>query len=649
MKSARAPVGAFSDDDLHLVTANLDAAHYRRQLGDPSVGDDAAALHYCSTGWREGLDPSRGFSTSAYLAQYDDVRASGMNPFVHFLRYGSDEGRNPVPVIPATAIVENSVVAKQIRRVGDEFDTEFYLNANPDVDPEIINPIAHYFASGAMEGRDPTPDFSTSYYLDANPDVLTGEVNPFYHYIVSGRREGRLPRKPGGFRADLLKNLQPLSRRLDDWKRDLSDIELHDAESLFTALDERFGIDGHRAILAFGHDDYTTVVGGLQFVVQSEQAEFELLGIRYINLHPAQPLPVLAEAGTAGEPHLNLLIDGERIGTSKSTDICDAFRRLRKAGRRFDLVVHSLHGHAPEQVVRIAQSAAVDNAVYWVHDYFSLCAAHTLLRNDISYCGAPEPNSAACGICIHGEEREKHVARIRKMFEALDFTVSAPSDVAMALWESRSGLVANRKVVHRHCYLEGQTRSRRNEQPGDDHQLRVAFIGFPTVHKGWPAFWMGVEHLGPADAFAFYHIGAGHTDDPRVQNVAVSVTRANPTAMIDAIWDNEIDLVVLWSLWPETFSLTAYEALAGGALIVTHTDSGNIAAIVEENAAGWVLDSEDALIELLRSKELREEVRKRGRRGQLTGALKYSRFTADLITDKADDGSAKQGREILAQ
>jgi len=235
------------------------------------------------------------------------------------------------------------------------------------------------------------------------------------------------------------------------------------------------------------------------------------------------------------------------------------------------------------------------------------------------------------------------------MFKALDFTVSAPSDVALRLWESRSGLIANRKVVHHHCYLESQTRSHRDEKRGGDHQLRVAFIGFPVVHKGWPAFRMGVEHLSPADAFAFYHIGAGHTDDPRIQNVAVSVTRANPTAMIDAIWDNEIDLVVLWSLWPETFSLAAYEALAGGALIVTHADSGNIATIVEENGAGWVLDSEDALLELLRSSELREEVKRRCRRGQMTGALKLSRFTADLITDTANDGFAKQGREILAQ
>lgn len=190
MKSARMPGGAFTDGDLLLVRENLDADHYRKQLGDLSVEDDAAALHYCKIGWREGLDPSREFSTSAYLAQYDDVRASGMNPFVHFLRYGGNEGRNPGAIFPVAEIVDNSVVAEQMRRVGDEFDTEFYLNANPDVDPDIIDAVTHYFAIGAMEGRDPTPGFSTSYYFDANPDVLAGGGKSFLplHRLRKTRR-----------------------------------------------------------------------------------------------------------------------------------------------------------------------------------------------------------------------------------------------------------------------------------------------------------------------------------------------------------------------------------------------------------------------------------------------------------------------------
>ena len=49
---------------------------------------------------------------------------------------------------------------------------------------------------GCREGRDPGPDFQTDFYLEANPDVRANGANPLAHYLRYGRHEGRLAVRP---------------------------------------------------------------------------------------------------------------------------------------------------------------------------------------------------------------------------------------------------------------------------------------------------------------------------------------------------------------------------------------------------------------------------------------------------------------------
>ena len=78
------------------------------------------------------------------------------------------------------------------------FDRVWYLQRNPDVAAAGIDPIRHYVASGAREGRDPSPAFDTRRYLAENADVRLSGINPFAHYILYGAAEGREPGHPAG-------------------------------------------------------------------------------------------------------------------------------------------------------------------------------------------------------------------------------------------------------------------------------------------------------------------------------------------------------------------------------------------------------------------------------------------------------------------
>lgn len=90
----------------------------------------------------------------------------------------------------ASLFLASARQAYAIRQSG-LFDIPWYLECNADVAQAGIDPVLHYVRYGAREGRDPTPWFSTLAYLSVNPDVFKEGINPFYHYICHGRTEGR--------------------------------------------------------------------------------------------------------------------------------------------------------------------------------------------------------------------------------------------------------------------------------------------------------------------------------------------------------------------------------------------------------------------------------------------------------------------------
>ena len=109
------------------------------------------------------------FDTDWYLQQNPDVPKAGVNPLAHYLRRGAAEGRDPNPL----------------------FDSDWYLRQNPDVVKAGVNPLSHYLQQGASEGRNPSLYFSSNRYWQRNPDVAKAGVNPLVHYLHHGIIEGR--------------------------------------------------------------------------------------------------------------------------------------------------------------------------------------------------------------------------------------------------------------------------------------------------------------------------------------------------------------------------------------------------------------------------------------------------------------------------
>ena len=499
------------------------------------------------------------------------------------------------------------------------FDRAFYLETQPDVAAAGRDPFEHFMVHGWREGRDPAPDFSLAAYLVAYPHVEAPGVNPFVHYVTHGRPP-ILPREPNqGFRHTVIERLSTVDERVA--AATAGTVEPTPTHVLTEAL--AHARDGLRRLhVTFSHDDFTANLGGLQLSLGREAARLAELGRDHLHLHPAKLWPVVR---TAAEPELlGVVWNGERVGVFPPAAIAPALAAAGPGeGRSF--AIHSLLGHSADETADLLAAVGLRAGTFWLHDFASLCAGFHLLRNDVVDCGAPPEGSAACGVCIYGGGRARHVSEHTRLFERLSLSVAAPSAVTLAFWRAKSDLPTAAEYVLPHAILKPRRRARAR---WGSRPFRLAYAGLPTVHKGWPIFRALARRFTGDPRYEFLHLGARPDPDAQARFQEVVAAPDRPMAMRDAIEAAEADAVLVWPLCRETFSIVAYEAVAGGAAVLTGPDSGNVAAFVTDTGHGRVLPDEAALVAAFESGAILALAR--ARRKPMLYDLAFSALTLDL-------------------
>ena len=126
-----------------------------------------ALIHWHRHGWRENRWPNVYFDTEYYRNQVPE--AADCDPLLHYIEGGEAAGWRPVPF----------------------FDPLWY-RATYHVPPGQLC-LAHFLRRRFTGEVSPIPDFDSAYYLRANPDVAEAGMDPLEHYLVQGYREDRLP------------------------------------------------------------------------------------------------------------------------------------------------------------------------------------------------------------------------------------------------------------------------------------------------------------------------------------------------------------------------------------------------------------------------------------------------------------------------
>lgn len=86
--------------------------------------------------------------------------------------------------------------------------TNWYKKTYPDVADLGMEPALHYLRYGAAMGRNPGKNFDTRYYLRTCPEAAKSGLNPLVHYVLHGSAKGVAtspPKKPGARHVSTLR------------------------------------------------------------------------------------------------------------------------------------------------------------------------------------------------------------------------------------------------------------------------------------------------------------------------------------------------------------------------------------------------------------------------------------------------------------
>lgn len=149
---------------LVLNNSLFNEEYYKYHYSDSLKQDVNLLLHYYEEGWKEGKNPCVDFDTNAYLLNNPDVKIAGVNPLLHYLFHGKEEGREKYQV---EEVYRNS--AKDIENIkklreGGIFDEEYYLKTYPEVKLAGEDAATHYYYTGYKENKSPCPNFNFEFY-----------------------------------------------------------------------------------------------------------------------------------------------------------------------------------------------------------------------------------------------------------------------------------------------------------------------------------------------------------------------------------------------------------------------------------------------------------------------------------------------------
>lgn len=604
------------------VRPYIDETFYRTYLTPNQLEAVDCAAHFAYRGWQEGMSPSAEFNIRDWVAHYPDAKRFLVNPllikleqdsgaFQPILRRpiaSSEPGELPANLteIPQPTQEESQKPDQEMRQLGltddqialmrPEFSQSYYLSQNSDVVEAGVDPLMHYVMEGWKEGRNPNKEFDTAYYLLANEDVVAAGLHPFWHYLAEGRREGRRPCRPGGHKRRTIDAARAPEQRTEGYlppenEKSLTDANLRKIRSALKHVNKGL-------VVSLSHDCYVRSVGGTQIFISDEEQKFRRGGYSYLHLSPM--IPRLALAPNSADFGVRVVMDGVFIGAGTVASVLALLKATRDSKvQKPKLVVHSLLGFNRQVMLDLYNTLQPVESFYWLHDYSSICAGFNLLRNDLEFCNAPPVNSMVCRVCVCGPGRSAHLSEMSSIFAACNFTVLAPSQYTLDLWRAKSNLPSARSDVHWHWHLkEGLPPKGKRARRAAVRQIVVAFVGYPMPSKGWPAFAALVTQRHEDSRYKFLHLVTPGTPSlSEVETISTAVTSADRGATVGLLRANQVDIVLVLSTWPETFSFVAHEALVAGAAVVCMVDSGNVAVLVERTGRGSVIKDEADLLE----------------------------------------------------
>ena len=220
--------------------------------------------------------------------------------------------------------------------------------------------------------------------------------------------------------------------------------------------------------------------------------------------------------------------------------------------------------------------------------------------------------------------------------------VISPSEICLQIWRKTYGefIDLSKCLIFPHQKLYGSY----DKFPQLCEKIKIGFIGKYGGNKGRYEWEKIVNYINETGLpYEMYYFGISDLKLKNVKRVAVKVTSDKPYMMIDMMRKMQINCAFLWSICPETYSYTYFEAFASNAYIITNQDSGNIAAMVAHYNNGRICKNINEFIELLsKPTEFRNELINYCERGN-NGPKGY-KINQDILQLTINNQSEPEGR-----
>ena len=332
-----------------------------------------------------------------------------------------------------------------------------------------------------------------------------------------------------------------------------------------------------KLIIVISFEDYNGSLGGTGKVILSQQS--------VLNDNCFSTLFICPFHLQSNSKHNWLLrLDGKEIMVCNADTITRYISLLQQS----DFVVcgvqiHHLRGINIIDLETILNSLSCP-ILYYVHDFYSICPnCINLMKDDGSLCNVRNISLDKCKKCDY---YSKMTIIIMQFFENNKHRIKfiCPSDSCKHIWLTRFPEYRNQTFAVYHQKLLG--RYDNNGMVPVNEKIKIAYVGAPSRIKGWNDFLDLLKSINK-NKFEVYSFGNGKCDDKTVQTVKVDYHQSND-AMVKMLRQYNIQIVLLLSKWPETYSYTFYESLAADSYIITYSSSGNIADQVIDRKCGLI-------------------------------------------------------------
>ena len=233
---------------------------------------------------------------------------------------------------------------------------------------------------------------------------------------------------------------------------------------------------------------------------------------------------------------------------------------------------------------------------FTLHDFYSLCPSYNLITPENTFCHYAQPDN--CPACTMAQKGFKinladHWHRLHTGNLQRAEMIYVPSESCRQWLGKAYPALSDAVVVREHGIHKIGPLAKKVRTPGQ--RLRIGFIGGLTKVKGSELICQ-IINLDTAKNIDWVIIGEiGDADLMRLERSNVMKTgRYEKVGLPSLLADSDLDLMIICSIWPETFSYTLSECWDVG-LPVMVGPLGAPADRVKQHGGGWVTGELNAL------------------------------------------------------